>query len=390
MPVTGLEQVGPFRVSVYDKDFNFQFRLGDAAVTITPRHLAKGTGSLTIPLSHNRADYLLHRGRRVTIDYLAGKDLTTWTRVMSGPIWITQIPEGNTPAAGKQVQLGVEDDSRILWQMLAWSNPGSAIGSQTTNAYYTASGDCETVVKGLISANAGRFTPTLTVATNGHRGATVKVNTRFENVGDLVVALCQQGGLGFTVTQSGTGLVFDVYVPTDRTARVLTEESGTITSWSLNRVGFTASRAIVAGQGVGTARTFRQVSDTTGLEAAWGTAAEVFVDARDTADSTTQIQRGNQALADGQDQAGFAVTVAETDVVRAYKNLFVGDLVAVQITPTLAVTDYLSQMTLTWGDQGLVVQPQVGTGTSQASPDHVLAKAISSLARGIRYLKGVQ
>jgi hypothetical protein len=62
----------------------------------------------------------------------------------------------------------------------------------------------------------------------------------------------------------------------------------------------------------------------------------------------------------------------------------------VQITPTLAVTDVLSQMSLTWGDQGLVVQPQVGTGASQASPDHVLAKAISSLARGIRYLKGVQ
>lgn len=382
----------PFRITCYDKAYSQMFVLGDPkSISCTPRHLALPTGSLTLPLGHPRVPALMAEGTRVNIEYLTGPDRTdpaSWLQLMSGPLWTRNGQSAtSTPPGPALVTFGIEDDYRVLAELLAWQNPGAAIGSQTAAAYDVQSSDAETVIKHYVSANATRLSIPLTVATNGHRGSTVKANLRMANLNDSLPPLAQLGGIGITVRQVGTGMVLDVYVPTDRTANVLTEASGAVLQWAFTQGGPSATRAIMGAQGAGTARNFSEVIDATGLEALWGRKSEVFVDASDTSDAPTIAQRGAAALAAGQPVAGFSLSVAETDVVKYGKNLFVGDLVAVQITPELVVEDVLSECTLTWStDKGLAITPQVGSATSASSPAAKLNHAISQLRAQVRQI----
>lgn len=386
-----LDDPGPFRVRIFNNNFTPAFPLSDAAVSVTPRHLAKPTGIITVPLAHQRADALFTPGLRCTVDYLIGEDRTddaSWLRVMAGKLWTTQIPAASVPTIGKSVSFGIEDYYRILGQLTGWSKPSAALSAQT-DAYDVRSGDGETVLKGYIAANAGRLPYTVTMATNAHRGATVYGSVRFDKLIDALPPLALQAGLGIRIDQVGSALVVDVYVPTDRSSRVLSEAAGTLTSWALNSGGPSATAAIVATDGAGTARHFDQFLDSA-TETLWGERAEAFVDARDLNHTQTSevTQRGAQALADGAPQAGWSVTVAETDVVKYGKNLFVGDRVAVQVTPALAVVDILSECTLSWvPGAGATVTPQVGSSSGQSQPNRYLAKAVASVAKGVRTLR---
>lgn len=386
-----LDDPGPFRVNIYDKAFAFKFPLGGIGVSVTPRHLAKGTGTLTVPLQHKRTDALFTPGMRCTVDYLIGKDRSldaSWKRIMSGKLYNKTISADNVPAAGKLVGFGIESDWRILEALNGWAVPGSAITAQTGAAYDVRSGDAESVVKGYVSANAGRLPYTVTMAANGHRGSTVYGSVRFQQLSDVLPPYALAGGIGMTFDQVGSGITMDVYVPTDRTARILTEDSGGLLAWSLATTGPSATAAIIGTDGDAAARHFTLQQDTT-LRDQWGEYVEAFVDARDLVHTqTSEINlRAVQALQAGQPQAGWSVTVAETDVVKYGKNLFVGDRVAVQITPTLALADVLSECTLSWGDNGLTVAPVVGTNSGQASPNRAFAQAIAKVARAVSSLR---
>jgi hypothetical protein len=386
-----LDDPGPFRVNVYDKDFGFLFPLGDAAVTVSPRHLAKGTGTITVPLAHPRCEALFTPGTRMTVDYLTGADRTddaSWLRVMSGKLWTADIAAANVPAVGKVVAFGLQSNYRILEQLTGWPKPAAAIGSQT-DAYYVLSGDGETVIKGILAANVGRLPYSVTMAPNLNRGATVYASVRFDRLSDVLPPLAAQAGLGITVEQVGTGLVVDVYVPTDRTTRVLSEAAGTLTSWALSSSGPSATAAIVATDGASTARHFAQFLDSA-TETLWDERVEAFVDARDLVNTQTAeiAQRAAQTLTDGAPQAGWSVAIAETDVVRYGRNLLVGDRVAVQITPSLALQDILSEVALTWSaDNGFTVTPQVGAPNQTAQPNRMLARVLANVARGLNRLR---
>lgn len=385
-----MDDPGPFRVRVYSKAFAFLFPLADASVSVSLRHLAIPTGSITIPLTHQRADAMFTPGTRVVIDYLTGTnrgDDASWTHAMSGWLTSAQVPQDTKPTVGKTVTFGVIDDYWVIAWMLLWPKPSNDIAHQTT-ATDVRTGAAESVIKAYVNANKGRLSIPLTTATDHATGNTVSGSYRFDNAMDVLPGLAQVGGIGISVKQVGSGLVLDTYAPTDRTARVLSEAAGTITSWSLASTAPSVTRAIIASSGVGTSRAFTEQFDGTGLEALYGIAIETFVDARDTADATTLTQRGQAAIAAGAPQAGYSITVAETPVVRAMVNLFVGDLVAVQITPTLALEDICSQMTITWSpDAGKVVTPQIGPADATAQPDALFAQAIAAVGRGVRYLR---
>lgn len=362
-----------------------------ARCSVTPRWLAKPTGTITIPLKHRRADAMFASGTRCTIDYLIGKDRSddaSWLRITSGKLDALQIPDSSSPTAGKTVTFSVEDDWRVMEHLQLWPVPGSAIGSQGAAAYDVRSGDAETVIKGYAAANAGRLPYPLTMATNAHRGSTVFGSARFVRMADQLVPLAAAGGVGIRVDQVGSGLVLDVYVPVDRSARTLSEAAGTLTSWALTKTGPSATAIIVGTDGEGTLRHFSMTQDTA-LRDEYGDYIEAFVDARDLLHTQTSevAQRAAAALLTGQPQAGWSVTMAETDVVRYGRNLLVGDLVKVQVTPNLALIDRLSECTLTWGDKGLTVAPKVGAATSQSQPNRLLARGIASALRGIQSLR---
>lgn len=377
----------PFRIRIYDKAFAPQFALGDAeSVQATPRHLAKSTASIVLPIGHHRLEAMLTPGHRAVIDYLTRPDNPSapdaWLRVVNGPIWGLQS-EG--PTAEARFTFAVEDDWRYLSEALAWPVPGAALTAQTSEYDTRGPAPAETVIKGYLAAAATRLGLPVTVAPDLGRGATVTGKLRWDTLEDGLVPLARLGGLGMRFTQSGSGVVFDCYAPGDRTARVLSEATGTIVDWAVTRTGPVATRTIVGDGGQGTARQYLAVTDVA-LETEWGRRAEVFTDGREATSPAdpTLAQQGQATLDAGRPTAGISVEMAETDVVRYGRTHHVGDLVAVQIAPGLTITDTLTEATVSWtAGEGLTVAPKVGDGDA-GRPDVALVRAVSRLAAGLR------
>lgn len=383
---------GPFRVRVYDKAFAYQFTLDRGDIILIPRHNVLGAATIVLPLSDPRALYMFTPGTRIVADYFLGGDRSDdadyLLNVISGYVTAQSIPQDAVPRVGKLVTFTITDDNWVISWMCGWPNPASGIGAQTASAVDAQTGKAETVIKHYVSANASRLSIPVTVATDLARGATVSASVRFDNLWDVLPPLATTGGLGIRTTQVGTGLVVDVYVPTDRTALVMSEDNAIISSWQLNAGVMAATREIVGGPGSGTARPFREVIDATGLEAAYGMKLEQFVDASDTTDTGVQDQRGAAALVAASPVTGYSVTINESRLVRFGDDLFLGDMVAVGILPGIVHTDVLGQVTLSdTAAGGFTITPQVGSGDPTAGPDARFAKQIAALRTWVRFFR---
>ena len=385
-------QLPPLRIKAWSAGFAPMFTLGDPlSVSVTPKYLDVGVAEVVLPLTHHRVPALMAPGVRVTIDYYVGRpasadytDPDAWVQLISGPIW-TRKADG--PLAQGTITFGIEADDRILNGVLAWPTPTGAIGAQTS-AYDKRSGSAEAVIKGYVRANAlTRLALPIVVATSLDRGGPAELSARFSTLTDLLSPVAKLAGLGMTIYQDGSnGLVFDVTAGTDRTARVLSEAAGTITDWSFSTTGPGSTRRIIGGQGDDTTRVFRERA-AGALETAWGVIIEALTDSPGEDTTTALDLAGDADLAATAPTAGVSVTVAETDVVRYGRNLLVGDLVAVQVTDSLLVTDTLSAATVTWStDGGLVVEPTVGDGSTETVSE-LLVTAVSKALAGIRSLR---
>jgi hypothetical protein len=366
----------PFLITVYDRAFHRQGWVADyEQIAVTPRHNATGTASFSVKASHPRLPALMADGARVTIDYHGGQ-------IMSGPLWASQGQLPSTPAS--TITFTVEDDLRLLGQVLGWPVPGAGIAAQSAAAYDVRSGPAETVLKAYVQANAvTRLGLPLTVAASAGRGPVVTAQARMDKLADLLLPLADTAGLGVRVRQSGAGLVLDCYTPAVR-SRVLTEQSGVLGTGQWSRTGPSATDVVIGGQGEATARTFR-LTRSVPLAAAWGTRVEVFRDANDISAAADLDARAAQTLAEGAPGAGIALQLAETDTFRYGRSLVVGDVVTVQVAAGLTVTDVVRSATLTHSaDDGLTVLPQVGDESATAEPNALLARGLARVATAVR------
>lgn len=369
-----------FDVEVYDKDLaRVGWLKAYLSVTATPRHNRQPTGALTVASDHHLVPALNAPGARVV--------LRTDGLTMSGPVRV-DASEGAGPQ--EVITYQVEDDWRLLRRLLAWQVPAAAITAQSSAEYAVYTGPAETVVKAMLTANLTRMgsamRPTVTVAADQGRGATITVQARMHAPVDRLFPLVDQAGIGVSVTQVGTGLVVDCYEP-GTFPITLSYAAGTITGGSWSRTGPQVTRVVVGAGGEGTARVFRTYADAA-LEAEWGDVIEGFVDARDIdpADpdlETLMAARGAEALAEGAPKAGLSLDLAETGTFRyGAGGVVVGDTVTAELAPGLTVTDVIREATLTdTPSDGLVVAPVLG---ERSDNDTATARAVAALARTIR------
>lgn len=300
-----------------------------------------GAWKVSLPYSHPIRSLLTTPGSGLVVTY-------NGSVLQSGPTKVyTTTQKVDDPDGITEVQ-GV-DDSVILLDRLAYPTPTTADVTAQTSAYDVRTGVAETVMKAYVDANVGALAPVarrvsnLTVEGSYGRGATVKGSARFDVLNDLLVALAdasEAGGvpLGYDVRQSGSNLVFEVYQPTDRSSTVRLDVANDLLSesaYSVQRPKFT--RAIVGGQGDGTARAFleRTTAASLAAETAWGRRIEAFVDARDGADSTTLQTAGDSALAtDGKPIVSASVKPTDDSTMLFGVDWFLGD------TVTVVVGDY--------------------------------------------------
>lgn len=387
----------PFLIHCYDKAFQ---RTGWAAnfeaLNLTPIHNAVGTAEFTLAANHPRVADLMAPGARAIVTY-GGTAVTDI--VVGGPI---RAISGSGPASRATVTFSIEDDYRVMAQILGWPNPGESIFNQGYDDdgeflgdYHRIQGPAETVVKGFVAANNPRLGLPITLAADLGRGADIDVRMRMHPLTERLMPAVDQAGLGVRVHQTsldadGGGLTLDVYEPVVR-ERVLTESSGILIAWGWSQGGPNNTRVIVGGQGEGIDRDFTMKTDTA-RETEWGTASihEVFRDARDVELGNYALleKRADETLAEGAPTAGLKLTLAETDTFRYGRTVLVGDMVTVQVAPGVEITDVLRSVSLDYTvSNGLEIQPVVGDQTATDEHDMLIARAIRRLAEGIRDIK---
>jgi hypothetical protein len=366
-----------FRISVYDKNRVFQCQIGSpVSFEVTVRHNLVSTLKMSVSLGHDRLPKLMADGARLKVDF-KGEHL------ISGPVTADDLV---TDGVTGLYTVTVEDDFRVLREILGWPVPTAAIGSQGTAEYRTYTGNAETIIKTAVTENGvtRMGVPGLTVATNLNRGSVVPggVPFRFHPLADKLFPAVEAAGLGVTVKQVGTSLVLDVYEPVTF-PRTLSVKGRTLQEVTMTRARPTASRVVIGGQGEGSARNFRALTDAA-RETLYGMRAETFTDARDDNTAAVMDARGQEALTENGPKNGVSITLAGAGIFQYGPGGFhVGDRVPVEVTDGVVVTEVIRECTLKWVSPTYAsVEPAVGELTNQ--PERVTAKRIAALARGQR------
>jgi hypothetical protein len=291
--------------------------------------------------------------------------------------------DGSGPTLAGQTTYHLVDDLWLLWRMLGWPVPGSALDAQGVKQD-TRTGTAEAVLKGFVTANKPHLVDTVTVATSLGRGATITVASRMAVLADVLMTAVDQAGIGVSVKQSGSGLLVDCYTPRVF-PHTLSEQSGSILSWEWSKAAPTLTSAIIGGPNENTSREFRRVRNSS-RETALGYTVEGFVDARSAENSTEMDAAGTQGLADAGPKYGFKVSLSESkNFGYGVAGVLVGDTVTVNIG-TRTRTDVLREASMTYtSENGLQIVPAVGERSDD--PDKTLGDYLSSIASAIRNLR---
>lgn len=364
-----------FRISVYDKDREFRCQIGNpSALSVTVRHNLMGTLSMTVPLSHPKIGELQADDARLKVSY-KGQHL------MSGPI---VMEEGESNGVSGSLTFTVEDDFRVLREITGWPVPAAPISNQGAAEYRTYTGNAETIIKTAVQENGvtRMGIPGLTVATNANRGAIVPggVPLRMHPLMDKMFPALEQAGIGVTVQQVETGLVLDVYEPRVH-PRKLSVKGRTLKKVAWTRARPTSSRVVVAGQGEGVDRKFRQLIDTA-RESQYGMRAETFRDARDDNTDSVLDARGRETLDENGPKNGLSLDLAGTGIFQygGAEGFRVGDRVPVDIGNGLIITETIREVKLTWKSKDYAqIEPSIGEITNQ--PARIFAQRLAAVSK---------
>lgn len=366
-----------FRISVYNKDRVFQCQIGNpASLTATVRHNLISTLTMAVPLSHERLPELMADGARLRVSFKG-------ELLLSGPITADNL---ETDGKSGLYTISVEDDLRVLWDILGFPVPASPITDQSAAEYRTYTGNAESILKTAVTENGvtRMGMPGLTVAANLNRGATIPggVPLRMHPLADQMFPALEDAGLGVTVRQQGTSLVLDVYEPVTH-PRTLKINGRTLKQISMTRTRPKSSRVVIGGQGEGTLRNFRYLTDAP-RETQYGMTAETFRDARDDNTPAVMDARGAETLAENGPKNGVSLTLAGSGIFKYGPGGFhVGDRVPVKVADGLIITEVIRECTLTWVSRDYArMEPVIGERTND--PQRIAAQRIAAIARGQR------
>lgn len=347
-----------------------------SSLTVTPRFNGVGAWSVSLPLGSAQAALFTQTAGVIVYYGDEGGPV-----LMSGPVkQLEEVWDEQNPGAGTLTVTGLSDE-KVIADRLAYQVPGSAATTQAAFEYDRRTGIAETVIKAYVNLNAGpgalvaRRVASLTIETDAARGSSVKASARMHPLAELITPLALSGGLGWRVVQVGAGLVFQCYVPTDRTATArFSRELGNLRSYRRTRTGPDATVVVVGGGGDGTARTFREIIDTT-AQTDWAVRSEVFVDRRDTTDTVELDQAGTEATVEGGPETGLALGTLDTPLLVYGTHYGLGDKVTVEpgggVSP---VADVLREVEITWSaTDGAKTASTVGTASATGTPRMIRA-----------------
>lgn len=320
-----------------------------------------GKFELKLPYTHPLLPDLKTKGAGLIIRHLPSD------RVYSGWVDSATLSQSAEDPKGTWLITGVHDNV-IAATGVVFPNPAQAADAQT-EAYYTATNDGEFLMKEIVRRNIGdlaltaREYPWLTAGTDLNRGATISVSLRFDNIAEALTEIGLRSNLGWYFYQSGSGIVFDVFAPQDKSDLVrLDIRNGSLESSELGWTAPSATIVYVLGQGEGEARTVLPVTSTAaGDEAeAWGLRWEISKDQRNTDDPTELQEAGEAVLTEkGSTVYNIKLVPGETPNQQLGVDWWIGDLITVIIDGIPTVTT-VTQVATSITKDGVIHQVSVG------------------------------
>lgn len=252
---------------------------------------------------------------------------------------------------------------RVLARVV-YPSPGSVWADQSGSAYDTVTGPAEDRLLHYLDVNAGpsaivaRRVPGLTLPESLGRGAIGTSKHRFSRFPDLLANFEAVAGLRLTVIRQPDGsLPLSVTVPPDLSNSAvgprLADEG-----WTHSETLPSATVALIAGGGVGVARTTAELEDAAATED-FGIRIEEFVDQRDTTVDEELLQAGGDALTEAQGVRSISANIVPDSM------LPVGLRVGVRIDDQVVVDRIREQIVTIGGDEG----PTVSYAQVFGSPD---------------------
>ena len=346
------------------------------------RHNEVGSWKVNLHSTSPMADLLRTPGYGLVVTGPSGV-------IMSGPMLSAALEQTQDDPEGSWTIEGA-DDTIVLAERLAYPTPASDDVTAQSQANDVRNDVAETVLKEYVDANlvsgpASRVVDNLSIATDLGRGTTVYGSARFDKMSEFFYGLAQTGGLGFSIEQQGTSLVFEVYEPVDRSGLIRFDiDNGKLTSADYGYSAPSVTRAIVGGAGEQEERLFFEgtLSQSTEAETLWGRRIESFVDSRSTQEPDELTQVATEALIDeGKTRVSMTVTPTDDTTMLFGSEWGLGDTITVTVRETVA-TAVVYTVALSIQTDGVYLAAEVGT-PMPVSYEAKLAKATLTQAKRI-------
>lgn len=408
-PLVDQQALG-FRVAVYDNTYTLQGYLNSyESASVAWQHLDVGTGSVVIGEGHPMVSFLAvaQAQRHVTPIVVTTPGGQRW----SGRVEAVDISEGDgsTPSVPGQGKATITLVDEFAWLKRMFASPNGANAALTSMPLNdTRTGPIETVVKGFISDAIKRIGLSVfyvVPAPASDSSPSVTLSGRFTELDQLIVDALrlsnryvtmtvwlpgdpQPSGAGGSsgVTLSSPTIVVDIATGADDPTIVWRDDTFITRKVSIKTP--TASTAILAGSGTGTAQVFDTYKDT-GLasdQGAFGFPEAYFTaGAATSAGATTQQDAQQQLLVT---EGGIAVTATVQDGVpwtylTDYK---VGDIVGVSALG-LDVRQRVTKVEIVDDAQGYRVVPTIGDDVVTLTPQQRLFHTIRGLSNRVAQLQ---
>lgn len=332
-----------------------------------------GAWKLLLPAEHSLVPVLREEG--------AGVVITFEGRVFSGPMRSADLVQDASDPVGTWAFAGLSDEIALLARGIL-PDPSREPDDQTTLMHDLRAGVGETVFKQLVNLNAGPGAlprrRALTVTPDLGRGAYVESRARFANLLEHLAGRAVTASLGFTVTQQGDELVFDVFEPRDRSKFIRMDIiNGGLASSGWGFAAPSATEVWVAGQGEGVERTVEVVTTPEADAEAdlWGIRFEVFKDQRQTDEISELVQAGLETLTElGSTVRSIKVEPSDSPSMQVGRDWWLGDLVTVSVAGQDAVAQ-VTQVGVRVNSDGVTVQAVVGDPTGLTFESRMIAKS---------------
>lgn len=298
--------------------------------------------------------------------------------IYSGPIRNIEMNEDwSTDEGGSFTVMGIDDTGLLATRMAVPPAPDATYRFHrgTGIGYDVFTGKAESCMLHLVENNCGylsvdsRSIPLLATTTDGLKGPTITVRSRYDNLMEKLQECALSGSLGFRVIQSYDDffgipiLLFEVFQPEDGQV-VFSKERRNLSGYRYNVEAPEGNYILVGGGGEDTLRYFVGTGDEPS-RLLYGT-IEYFLDQRQTTDQTELLQALYNELTERTEKTELEIYPLDVEGSQFMTDYNLGDKATVEVQSE-TIHDVIRSIQLVIDKDGETITPTVGTpgvGTS--------------------------